>query len=175
MITFGRISPIKDIEIMIQACALLKDSWPHQWMFSIIGGPITKNDEEYLVSLKKLVHEKGLADQIHFEGARPYAAMPDILREHDVFLNLSRTGSLDKTVLEAMSAGLSVIVSNEAYASVVKPPYFLEHSSSEVLAGRIKSLAFEKRPNMALRSMVVEKHSLENTIRKIVSILTSPL
>ena len=175
MITFGRISPIKDLDVMVRSCALLKGSWPHQWTLSVVGGPITKNDEEYCVVLKKLVQEKGLADHIHFLGPRPYREMPGILKEHDLFLNMSRTGSLDKTVLEAMSSGLSVIVSNEAYVSVVPPAYFLEHSSPEFLAGRIKSLAFEERPNLALRSIVIEKHGLENTIRKIVSILTSPL
>lgn len=172
LVTIGRIAPVKNYEIIINACALLKDTWKESWRLSIVGGPIFSRDQEYLSALKKLVHDKGLGAYIEFFGAQPYSEVPNILREHDFFLNVSATGSLDKAVFEAMSCGLTVITANEAYRSIVPPRYFLEHASPAFLAERIKALAGEARPNGELREIVLEHHSLEKTVDKIFRILT---
>lgn len=170
MLTIGRISPIKNIEIMISACSILKDAH-NPVSFSIVGKPAVFGDEKYYQSLKNLVHEKGLEQYVFFEGSRPYSDIPDILREHDLFINLSETGSLDKAVLEAMACGLSVISANEAFREILPQKYFLEHLSPEFLAERIRLLVDENRPNLTLRQIVLNGHSLEITIKRIISIL----
>lgn len=172
LVTIGRISPVKNQEIIIRACEILKNNFGHAFEFSIVGGPLLPKDQEYLARLKLMVKEKGLEDCIHFEGSRPYSEIPDILRGYDLFVNMSSTGSLDKAVLEAMASGLSVITSNESYSSILPPKYFLEHGSPEFLAERIKSLADEPRPNTGLRSVVEENHSLVKTVDKIINILS---
>jgi glycosyltransferase involved in cell wall biosynthesis len=167
MVTVGRISPIKNQEIIIRACEILKNSLNKQWEFSIVGGPLLPKDEEYLLKLKKMVREKGLEGRVRFEGPRPFSEIPQLLNEYDIFVNMSSTGSLDKAVLEAMSSGLSTITSNEAYREILPPKYFLEHQSPQFLAERIKSLMDEPRPNMSLRSIAAENHGLEKTIDRI--------
>lgn len=169
LITVGRIAPIKNYEAIIGACALLKEKWPRSWSLSIVGGPMLARDKEYLGSLKKMIEEKGLGSYVSFYGSRPYAELPDILREHDMFLNTSGTGSLDKAILDAMSSGLTVITSNEAYRNILPPQYFLEEPNLGLMAERIKTLADENRPNLALREIVVKNHNLSQTIAKIVS------
>lgn len=167
ILTVGRISPVKDIETIIRACAFLKNNWDRQWSFSIVGGPLMPRDEEYLRVLKKLVAEGDLARHISFQGARPWSEIPYIYNEHDIFISMSTTGSIDKSVLEAMSSGLTVITANEAFQSLLPPKYFLEKRSPEFLAERIKILADENRPNMGLRDLVIQNHSLGKTIKKI--------
>ena len=90
-------------------------------------------------------------------------------------MSISRTGSLDKAVFEAMAVGLNVISANEAYRPVLPPPYFLEHVSPELLAERVKIVADLGRPNLKLREIVVKDHSLKNTIAKIFDVLSHPL
>lgn len=175
LITVGRIAPVKNYEAIINACAILKEKWPRPWSLSIVGGPLLLRDKEYLESLKKMVEEKGLLSYVSFYGPRPYSELPDILREHDMFLNTSGTGSLDKAVLDAMSSGLSVITSNEAYRNILPPQYFLEEPNPALLVERIKILADENRPNSILRDIVVKNHNLAQTIAKIVSALSAPL
>lgn len=158
LITIGRISPVKNYETIINAATYLGG---RPWTLSIIGGPITPGDRVYAAKLRALVREKGLESRIHFQGERPYAEIAELLRGHHIFINTSRTGSLDKAVLEAMACGLTVITSNEAYRPILPPAYFLEHATPEFLAERIKALADEPRPNMTLRETVVRDHALE--------------
>jgi len=129
-------------------------------------------DDEYFNSLKKLVQENGLGDRIFFYGARPYTEIPEIYNDHDLFISMSSTGSIDKSVLEAMASGLTVLTANEAFQSILPGNYFLEKRSPEFLAERIKVLADEPRPNHILRELVAGHHGLENTIQKIVRTLS---
>lgn len=170
-LSVGRISQVKNYETLIHALAFLKQNWNKQWTCSIIGGPIMPRDHEYLGSLKKLVAEKGLEQHIVFQGPRPFREIPMLYRDHDVFVSMSTTGSLDKAVLEAMSAGMTVVVGNEAFKNIIPAPYFVEARSAEFLAERIKRVADENRPNMALREIVMKGHSLGETIKKIVTTL----
>ena len=175
LLTIGRISPVKHYETIINACAILKNGWDRPWSFSIVGGPLRPGDHEYLERLKTLIAEKGLSAYVHFQGERPYSEIVEILRTHDLFLNASKTGSLDKVVLEAMACGLSVLTSNKAYRPILPPAYFLEHASPDSLAGRIKALADEPRPNTTLREIVLRDHALAGTIDKLFDALSQPV
>lgn len=171
LITVGRISPIKNYEQIINACAVGAHIWPDEWSLSIVGGPLLPRDYSYLESLKHLIAEKNLSSHINFLGPAGYSRIPALLQNHDIFVNVSGTGSLDKAVFEAMSVGISVLTANEAYRSVVPDAYFLEHTHPEFLAERIRQLGSEQRPNMALRQIVVDYHSLDMTIAKLCSLL----
>ncbi len=172
LITIGRISPIKNYEAIIDAMILLENDRVRPWTLDVIGGPLMPRDTEYMAVLKRRVEETGLGDHIRFLGPRRFSEIPAMLREHDVFINMSQTGSLDKAVLEAMSCGLSVITTNEAYRDILPPQYFLVRSDPGLLAERIRTLASEQRPNMALRTAVISHHSLERTIKSMMDILT---
>lgn len=167
LLTAGRISPVKDIETIINSCIVLKNTWQRPWSLTIAGGPYMPRDHEYFASLKALVKEKGLENLVIFEGSHPYTEMPELYTAHDMFLSMSTTGSIDKSVLEAMSAGLTVVCANEAFKDLLPPKYFLEKRSPEFLAERIKILADEIRPDITLRSLVVVNHSLSKTFEKI--------
>mgnify|MGYP001601625756 CR=1 FL=1 len=172
LLTVGRISPVKDIETIIHACSILKTNWDRQWTFSIVGGPFMRRDYEYMESLKKLARENGLEKYIVFHGPRPYSEIPYLYNDHDIFISMSTTGSIDKTILEAMSVGLTVITANESFQSFLPQKYFLERRSPEFLAERIKLLADENRPNPMLRELVVNTHSLSQTISRIINHLS---
>jgi len=172
VLCIGRISPVKDLETVIRACGILKNSWQRSWSLSIVGGPAMERDKEYLESLKSLVSSLGLENFVHFSGPRSYTEAPEIYRDHDLFISTSTTGSMDKSVLEAMSSGLTVIIANEAFQSLLPEKYFLEKRSPEFLAERVKALADENRPNTFLRNLVIKNHSLEKTIDHIVKVLT---
>lgn len=171
LLTAGRIAPVKDIETMIRACALLKDAWNRPWSFTIVGGPGVLKDKAYLESLKQFVNSRGLVSYVHFAGPQPYFEIPETYHMHDIFLSMSTTGSLDKAVLEAMASGLTVITANEAFRDILPERYFLTMRSPEALAERIRSLADDARPNSALREAVVKSHSLRETVQKIIALL----
>jgi glycosyltransferase involved in cell wall biosynthesis len=117
------------------------------------------------------VATEGLEKCVFFHGARPFTEIPAMYGDHDIFVSMSTTGSIDKAVLEAMSAGLGVITANEAFRELLPAPYFLEKRSPEFLASRIKMLAEENRPRQTLRELVVNSHSLSRTIGQIINYL----
>jgi glycosyltransferase involved in cell wall biosynthesis len=174
LLVLGRISPIKDIETVLRAALILKNTWRKLWKLSIVGGPLLPRDQKYLETLKVFVKENGLKNKIDFVGPVLPQNVPRIYNEHDIFISMSGTGSIDKSVLEAMASGCSVVTANEAFSSLLPAEYFLEKREPKLLAERLKTLAKDKRPNNFLRSLVVEYHGLPNTIKKIADILKQP-
>ncbi len=98
LLTVGRISPVKDIETIIRACAILKSTWDQAWLYTIVGGPAMARDVKYFESLVSFVRSLGLESLVHFSGAVSYLETPEIYRTHDMFLSTSTTGSVDKAV-----------------------------------------------------------------------------
>lgn len=168
IITAGRIAQVKNLETLIESFGILQNTRT-DFSAKIAGGPITKEDKIYFEKLKSLVRQRGLENIISFVGPIPYSKIQDFYAEGDIFVNLSNTGSVDKAVLEAMSSGLSVITSNEAFKNILPVRYFLENTSADALARKIRELSSENRPNLELRDIVIKNHSLEKLIKKIIS------
>jgi glycosyltransferase involved in cell wall biosynthesis len=115
LLTVGRVAEIKGLETMIEALRRFNaDAPPLPWTFDIVGAPAVPRDAAYLERLRRQAVDAGLADQVAFVGPTAPAGLPAVYGSHDVFLHASETGSLDKTVLEALGYGLIVVSSNEA-------------------------------------------------------------
>ena len=85
----------------LTALANLKDCYPVEAL--IIGGG--RREAE----VKQLAGEMGLAGRVHFLGQRP--DIPDLLAALDIFVLPSHSEGVSLALLEAMAAGLPVIVS----------------------------------------------------------------
>lgn len=114
IITVGRITPIKRIDIAIESLALLIENKVPAKLY-IAGAPTMEGDFEYESMLQRKIKDLGLDDSVVFLGPIPYKNIPKYYWDSDVCINLAPTGGLDKTVLEAMMAGLPVITSNKAF------------------------------------------------------------
>ncbi len=114
IITVGRITSIKRLEILIRSAHILKaENTPFQ--IDIIGAPVTASDFDYEKELKKEIKEKNLENEVKFIGPIANKDIPRLYWNSDIFVNLAPTGGLDKAVLEAMAASLPVIVTNKAF------------------------------------------------------------
>jgi glycosyltransferase involved in cell wall biosynthesis len=95
----GELRPVKAIDILIEAIAILKQSG-HPVTATVVGeGP----DE---AKLKALVRERGLVDEVRFVGFQPARVAFSMGR---MLVIPSRAESLPYVVLEATAAGLPVI------------------------------------------------------------------
>ncbi len=130
IVSVGRITPIKNLDTLIEAVALLKDKGISTTA-TLIGAPAHPSDEVYLESLKALAGTCGVADRIRFAGGMLHAQVLEEYRDFDISVNLSPTGGLDKAVLESMAAGLLVFVSNHGFAGLLGP-----HASALVFPER---------------------------------------
>ena len=122
IISLGRLSRPKKIDVLIKSLALLKEKGIILTL-NVVGGT-PEGEESYLRKLKDLTKQHNLLEQVKFRGPVSYPETKKWYNLHEVFINLSPTGYFDKTVLEAMSCECLPIVCNYAYKNIF-PPEFL--------------------------------------------------
>jgi glycosyltransferase involved in cell wall biosynthesis len=165
VVSIGRISRSKNYETLINAI-----SHTSGIRLFIIGAPVTDSDKAYMDSLQDLVREKGLESRISYQGSVKNEDVPLALRDADVFVNLSRTGSLDKAVLESMACGVPAITSNEAFKEMLGPfGLMCKEGDEQELARLIEKIFAENRKALGerLREIVVRDHSLPRLVGRI--------
>lgn len=166
IITAGRIAPVKNYELLINAAEILRNMG-FNFEIGIAGAPALGKDKIYFEKLKNMIEEKKLGNEMEFSGKISYKNIADFYGGGDLFVNFSDTGSLDKAVLEAMAAGLLVLTSNEAFKNILAEKYFTGKNPEEI-AGKIIALAQAGR-DPDLREYVLKNHSLDNLISRILS------
>lgn len=177
IITVSRISPSKDLVTLIKAIDILnQDNSLPNFSVEIIGGVGLNEQANYLAELKNLIKEKQLEQKINFLGSIPNNKIIQYLRDADLFVNTSLTGSLDKAMLEAMAVELPILTCNEAMLEVLgryQDELMYPQKDSTALAAKIKkfiNLNSEQRRSIGieLRNLVIKHHSLDNLIIKII-------
>ena len=113
----GRIEPLKGIETLLQAVALLREQGVcecTELALSIIGGNVGDlpgDQTAEMQRLHELREELGLADLVTFLGARDQDALPDYYTAAEAVVMPSHYESFGMVALEAMACGTPVIAS----------------------------------------------------------------
>ena len=175
----GRISPVKDYETFIGAAdVMVNEKGVGDIEFLIVGGAPMAAHEAYYEMLRQTVKAKGLENHVKFVGPVPYTEMAGYYQSCDVFISNSRTGSIDKTVLEAMACQKPALTSNKAYTGVfgeyAKDLMFSEGDHLD-LAEKIDNLlskSEQQRGNIGieLRRIVETEHSIDHLMDQLVAI-----
>lgn len=174
LITVGRISPVKQYEKMIDVLAKLQEKGVEATL-TIVGGSITDIEKEYEATLTKMVKEKNVQN-VTFVGPVPHREVRKHLKDADIFLNMSNTGSLDKAVLEAMAEGVIPVTSNEGMESLLQdffPALYVE--KEELLVSTLCTLVnLEdtewKNLSSSMMEVVKRNHSIKTLISKLVAV-----
>jgi glycosyltransferase involved in cell wall biosynthesis len=123
ILSVGRITPIKNCDILIEAVNVLKKQWNKKFEITFIGSPVTTGDKVYKEKLVALISRYSLEGETHFIGDISPAQMPEYYADSDATINLAPTGGVDKVVLESMAAGVPAFVANETFRE-----YFCTHA-----------------------------------------------
>ena len=179
VLTLGRISRIKRLEVVIDAMAQLRELAPHlDLRCELVGDPLTDDGRAYKRELETRITERGLQDRVRLISGVPFHRAHQVIAEADVFVNSGDTDSVDKTVLEALSCGVPVLTSNAAFTQILPPPM---HALSLVPKNDFGALALgiqqiceltpeERFHHTAMgRQMVVQQHSLGSLADKIMA------
>lgn len=174
IITVGRISARKRIDLMLETLyALLKLDPSTHFRLIVIGGPLTDEDRIYFQNLMIRANELGISENIQFVGAVPFSNIPNYYHSVFLHLNLSLTGSMDKTVMEALAAGCPVLTSNEAFEDILKeyPQFIVRTEDPKVIASQILDLyrQYKTIDHNALRNLVFGKHDLDGYLSRIIA------
>jgi glycosyltransferase involved in cell wall biosynthesis len=125
------------------------------------------------------VKEKKLNTIVNFVGSAPYREVANYFQSADLFINMSRTGSLDKTILEAMACGVITLSSNDSYKEILSDRYSdLVYKAGDFNELAKKIIKIKNYPEVVknnfgeeLRKIVEINHNLRNLIIKIINIL----
>ncbi len=106
---FGRIAPIKGLDILVQACATLKAHHPDLCL--VLAGP---DNEGFRGTVEGWAAEAGIKERVIFADMIPHADRARALIDADVFALTSRSENFGIAVAEAIAVGLPVVVSRQA-------------------------------------------------------------
>ncbi len=111
----GRIEPLKGIDTLIEAAAILRDQQPEimaNTCFSIVGGdPWALNPEREMARLQALREELGVTELVGFIGAKNQNDLPKYYAAAEVVVMPSHYESFGLVALEAMAMGTPVVAS----------------------------------------------------------------
>jgi len=167
-LTVGRVSVSKNLDLMIDLIAKLKNRMSDEPIFDIVGAPIYNKDEDYKQLLETKINDLSL-NNINFVGSIANVDLPSFYQKTDIFLNFSDTGSLDKTILEAMSCGALVVSSNDSAREFLPDALFVSEKNADKIADNIVDLINQDNINLKkeLSHFVKEKHSLKKLVVEI--------
>lgn len=136
LITVGRLSATKRIEMLIDAVELLVRQG-YKIRFSIIGGGAAEK------SLRQMILEKKLANSIELTGRIGPEKMPDFYRGSDIYISATMQEGMSNAMLEAMASGLPVITTccEGAEELIADNGIIVKQPGAESVAGAIKQLA----------------------------------
>ena len=101
----SRLTPLKGLENLLEAAAILKPTHPDT-RFLVIG-ETAPHATDYLQVLKRLAVQHGLADRVLFTGIR--SDIPALLSGVDVSVMPSLNEALSNVLLESMAAGAPTV------------------------------------------------------------------
>ncbi|HEY4479532.1 MAG TPA: glycosyltransferase family 4 protein [Candidatus Paceibacterota bacterium] len=148
----GRIAPIKKVHVLVDALLILyKKNIP---FFTAIYGDALPSTLYYVEQLKAKAHALTKEGKLSFFSAIKNRETPSIYNSYEIFVNLTPRGNFDKTVLEALACGTTVLASSDAFYEVLEEPYRFIEDDPEELARKIEHV-FRTPRNKETR----ERHS----------------
>ena len=104
LVTVGRISPVKDLETIVDAVSVMHKNEAH-CLLSVVGDAETSSQHTYKHAIIERVKNREIESFVTWKGSQSHVEIANIVGSADVFIHASRTGSLDKVVLEALAVG----------------------------------------------------------------------
>lgn len=169
LISIGRLSGEKNVDILISMMKLLDSSF----RLTIIGDGIDKN------TLQKKAKNTGVLEKLSFEGWIANNQLPNILRNHHIFVSASSFETFGITYIEALACEIPVVVYDYPVAKEVVPkemgifipslsPLVWAESLTQIFRDmdRIKDL----RGNISKNYQLIQKYEEENSTRNLLKV-----
>ena len=168
---FGRLDSVKKVEVFIEALKEVRRAFRAE----IVGSP-TEPDSPYAEEMRVLAQPLIEEGKLSMHPAVPYERTAELYRQHAIYVNLTPSGSFDKTIGEAMASGCLVVCVNHAVRGTLSEALFVEsitpEATAEALTGAL-ALSDEERKELVLqsRTYVEREHSLRLLTRRLADIL----
>lgn len=155
LLTVGRLNKEKSLDFIIRAFALVHRSVPNTVLVIVGTG-------RELDTLQKLAIFHEVEDSVFFVGSVPYADMPNVYADAELFLFASQTETQGMVIIEALASGVPAIAIDDYAISTIiingKNGYLVEENK-EIFAHKIWSVLKDKHLLDKL------KHNAKKTVK----------
>lgn len=178
LLTVGRLTPAKDQLTLLAALGILV-SRGFDVHLDIVGDVLASGDEQYRRRVEEQIEVGALRERVVLHGAVPYKDIAPYYQRCTLLVSASRTGSIDKVVLEAMACARPVLTCNDAFPRLFRTlgadaaRLVFEPQSATSLVERIETLLRLRQPERAalgerLRELVVREHEVDALMARLV-------
>jgi glycosyltransferase involved in cell wall biosynthesis len=173
----ARLMPIKHQTTLLRAVSALPDAHA-----VFVGDVPPEQDTDYRAELEQRARELGITNRVTFAGSQSPEGVRDWYHRATAAVNLSPPGLFDKAALEAMAVGVSTIVSNSAFdsllgedAALLRIPAPDDYVALTERLSLLLALPHEQRCAIGerLRARVVASHSFDALIPRLVNVLNT--
>lgn len=173
ILVLGRISRVKNIHVILQGLQKLENI---SFVCTVVGSPITPDDQVYYNELKKQFAELLANNVVRFVGDCTHAQTKEFFQSHDIYINATNSGSLDKTIIEAMASGCLPLMANESFKNwlpqAIYEKVIFNKNEPQVLADQLMllvQLGEQERAELRneLRKWVEKEQSLAKLMAQI--------
>ena len=172
-VIISRISKSKKIDESISGFLNSEKGSSHK--LSVIGGPLSSEDEIYYQNLKlKYASHKNIS----FLGSMPHKNLINEISDFSFHINNTEEGFYDKSVLETMSHGLVNFYSNSDYDNLLPEEYrdkFKFDGTPESLSNKITDIGNLKIDEINkiinFSQSKLEKQSVNNLVERVLTII----
>jgi D-inositol-3-phosphate glycosyltransferase len=184
----GRIEPLKGIDTLIKAIALIKETGVlsrYEVCLAVIGGDASMSDEnisQEMSRLHKIRDAYGLEDVVTFLGKRSQDTLPYYYSAADVVVVPSHYESFGMVALEAMACGTPVVASQVGgLAYLIQDGvtgYHVRDQEPEELANRLIQLIDDDKTHQIMSKNAAEyatQYSWKKITRQILEVYESVL
>jgi glycosyltransferase involved in cell wall biosynthesis len=140
----GRIAPVKRVIEFIEWLAAEKGEG--KTLSATVAGSALPKDKRYENQVHERAAKLGLSSSIRFVGPVTQEGALSLYQSHEKYVNMTPSGSLDKTILEAAACGMEITCEN---------PFLKER--------------LEGKPGTEARQYVIDNHSLKMLSERLLS------
>ena len=170
LLFLGRLDAVKKPDIFLEAISRLAEEGKFVRV-DVYGDP-SPGREAYAIALKEKYRH--LSNVAFYPGV-PNEQTPSLYASHAVYVNLTPSGSFDKTIGEAMACGCIVVVANDALRGVVPDALITKDDVPSTVSAlkAVLTLSQDKCEEMSRsnRTYVEREHSLTLLMERLVGVL----
>jgi glycosyltransferase involved in cell wall biosynthesis len=170
ILLLGRIDPVKKVEVFVGA--LGKVSLPFK--ADMYGSP-TEAGSAYAKKIAEQAQPLVQKGVLALHSGVPHERTRALYQSHAIYVNLTPSGSFDKTIGEAMASGCVVVCANEALRGILSDALIAGATVESAGAALQSALSMggQERDSLSkrLRSYVEREHSLRLLAARVQAIL----
>lgn len=148
VLSLGRIDPIKKIDLLAAAVKELYKNNQVNFHLTIIGSP-SWGSERYAASIRERLISLVDKKVVSFVGSITHDKTASFFNQNLIFVNLTPSGSFDKTILEAMACGCLIISANQSVWSIIGKE------------GQVSSMDYKQIAKMIMETLNIPRNEVE--------------